>query len=332
MTVLDRAAIAEMMAAHGVPGLSMATVSGNTPAISTTLGLRDRQSGQAMDADTVFEAASLTKPVFAYAVLKLAQDGILSLDQPLADILPFYLEEPAGITPRHVLSHTAGLPNWRSDAAPLRGHFPPGHRFSYSGEGYVYLQKAVEKLCSESLDRIVASLVFAPLGMTKASLIWRDALHDNHAVPHTAAGQIFDDGFAGKRFTAANAAGSLYTTAEDYVRFLEATMAVPFLAEWLTPQTHVLRGSLTNLDPATEPATRPDIAWGLGWGIELQTGCVFHWGDQKGFKAFAIAAPASGNAAVVLTNGDAGLSFLSRLLEPVFPGPRPSLDWLGYEG
>jgi CubicO group peptidase (beta-lactamase class C family) len=328
----DPAVIEGLMAKHHLPGLSMATVMDGAPPTCTVFGCRDVRSGEAVTAATVFEAASLTKPVFAYLALMLDQRGLLPLDRPLAEIVPGYLGSDPGVTARHILAHTSGLPNWRSQEYPLRCYFPPGRRFSYSGEGYVYLQAAIERLCGETLDRIAAREIFAPLAMTVSSLVWHDGFNSNPASPHTASGASFDDGFAGKRFATANAACSLYTTASDYARFLQAAMASPFLATWLTPQAPVLRDSLTNLDPATEPATRSDIAWGLGWGIELQTGRAFHWGDQKGFKAFAMAAPDTGNAAVVLTNGDAGLSFLSRLLEPVCPGPCPSVNWLGYEG
>ncbi len=332
MTAHNPAAIERLMTAYNVPGLSIATITGGSAPACITLGRRDVRSDEAVNAATVFEAASLTKPVFAYLILMLDQQGVLPLDRPLAEIAPGYLESDPGVTARHILAHTSGLPNWRSQDYPLRCYFQPGRRFSYSGEGYVYLQTAIERLCGEPLDRIAAREIFGPLAMTESSLVWRNGFDSNHASPHTASGTPFEDGFAGKRFATANAAGSLYTTATDYARFLLAALNAPFLPAWLTRQAHVLRNGLTDLNPATNPATRPDIAWGLGWGIELQTGRVFHWGDQKGFKAFAMAAPDTGNAAVVLTNGDAGLSFLSHLLEPVFPGPRPSLDWLGYEG
>jgi CubicO group peptidase (beta-lactamase class C family) len=333
MTLLDPTAAGDLLAAHHVPGLSMATSSGTSAPVSMASGTRDRLSGAPVDAATVFEAASLTKPVFAFTVMKLVQDGILSLDQPLAQYLPHYMShDPAAapITARHVLSHTAGLPNWRSDAYPLRTYFPPGERFSYSGEGYVYLQKAIEQLCGEPLERIAERMVFAPLAMTNSSLVWRDEFLAHHAVPHTSAGQRFDDGFAGKRFTAANAAGSLYTTASDYLRFLQAVLRKPDLDAWLAPCANVPRDSLTHLDSSVALSIRPDVAWALGWGIETDTRCFFHWGDQRGYKAFIIASP-DGRAFVALTNGDAGLSFMSKLLAPVFPGPRPSLLWLGYE-
>ena len=112
--------------------------------------------------DSVFQAASLSKPVFAYAVLKLAQEGSLNLDAPLVSYLPqgyLHIQNPfafgqppitdrvvaqefQAVTARMVLSHTSGLPNWSSD--PLAFDFKPGAGWQYSGEGFMLLQRVVE--------------------------------------------------------------------------------------------------------------------------------------------------------------------------------------------
>ncbi|MFN4278533.1 MAG: serine hydrolase domain-containing protein [Ferrovibrio sp.] len=325
--------IEDLMARHHVPGLSMAMVSGDAAPTCSVYGLRDCVSEQPVDRFTVFEAASLSKPVFAFIILQLADKGILSLDAPLVNLLPNYLtDDPraATITPRHILSHTAGLPNWRSHDYPLKTYFTPGERFSYSGEGYVYLQRAVEHVCGEPLEAFARRLVFEPLGMTRSSFVWQDRFSLNHAAPHTATGRRFEDGFAGKRVTSANAAGSLYTTADDYARFLQAVLRYPRLEAWLAPRANVQQDQLTSLDSVV-PSPDNDVAWTLGWGVETASLFFFHWGDQKGYKTFTMASRKTAKAMVVFTNGDGGLSFMSRLVAPIFPGRRPSLFWLGYE-
>src|SRR5882724_9249371 len=106
-----------------VPGLSFALIRDGKIVETKAVGVRDASTGNPIDAHTIFEVASLSKPVFAYAVLQLVDAGVLSLDTPLAKYVPEYvLDDPraASITVRNVLSHTTGLPNWRSQANPLK--------------------------------------------------------------------------------------------------------------------------------------------------------------------------------------------------------------------
>src|SRR5207248_1472461 len=107
-------------------------------------------SKETVDMDTVFEAGSTSKPVFAYAVLKLCEKGVMNLDTPLTKYTSrrFLEADPRLelITARHVLSHTTGFQNWRSKEEPLKIHFTPGEKWSYSGEGYGYLQSVVTQL------------------------------------------------------------------------------------------------------------------------------------------------------------------------------------------
>ncbi|HEY2049936.1 MAG TPA: serine hydrolase domain-containing protein [Caulobacteraceae bacterium] len=224
-------------------------------------GYADAGARRAATNATVFEAASLGKPVFAYAVLKLADAGRLDIDAPLIGLAPALAEagEFGGtITARHVLSHTTGLPNWRSEARPFQCHFPPGKRFSYSGEGYVCLQSAIERLTSEPLDAVARRLVFEPLGMSRSSY---DAALSGAAIaiPHDR------DGPLQKIARKPNAASSLHTTAEDYARFLQAVLEGEGLSsamarEWLRPNRRVPASFFAALDPVGEPALHPSVA------------------------------------------------------------------------
>ena len=130
-----------------VPGLSLTLIRDAEIAWSGAFGVLSSVSQEPVTPDTLFEAASLSKPVFAYASLKLCEAGVLDLDAPLADYVPepYLPDEPRSrrITMRHVLSHMTGFPNWRPKGQSLRMHFAPGERFSYSGEGYVHLQAIV---------------------------------------------------------------------------------------------------------------------------------------------------------------------------------------------
>ena len=157
-----------------VPGLSFAVIRAGKIVETKALGVRDASTGAPVDGNTIFEAASLSKPVFAYAVLQLVDAGLLSLDTPLSMYVPNYVRDDpraASVTIRYVLSQSSGLPNWRSNTNPLKIYFPPGERFSYSGEGFVWLQRVVEKMTGQSLNEVVTRLVFDPLEMRQSSYI-----------------------------------------------------------------------------------------------------------------------------------------------------------------
>ena len=141
--------------------------SGRAPSGPSTTARRHRSTPA-----TIFEAASLSKPVFAYMVLRLADRGEFDLDRPLYEMLEYpriaHDERYKRITARIVLSHGTGLPNWGGEKLTLR--FDPGTQYGYSGEGFVFLQKTVERVTGRSLDELARREVFEPLGMTRSEL------------------------------------------------------------------------------------------------------------------------------------------------------------------
>jgi CubicO group peptidase (beta-lactamase class C family) len=184
---VNEATVDHLLAAADVPGLASAIIRAGQLDRTICCGVRDVRSPAPIDAETVFDAASLSKPVFAHAVLQLSDQGVLSLDTPLTTYLPGYMQadqRASSITARHVLSHSAGLPNWRNDDLPLKTYFAPGERFSYSGEGFLYLQKAAEALTGEKLHSLAERMVFRPFGMNRSSFIWDWRFDPNRAAPH----------------------------------------------------------------------------------------------------------------------------------------------------
>jgi CubicO group peptidase (beta-lactamase class C family) len=316
-----------------LPGLSMAVVRDGEAVEPTAAGIRNASTGVPVDVHTVFEAASLSKPVFAYAVLQLVDAGQLSLDTPLSRYVPDYAlddRRAAEVTVRNVLSHTTGLPNWRNKEYSLKTYFPPGERFSYSGEGFVWLQRVVETISGEPLDAVLQRLVFGPLQMHESSYVWRPEFDANHAEPH---GPARSPGVKSKP-TAANSAYSLQTTAVDYARFLQAVLSGARLKPetarlWLEPQVRLRQHCSQCLSPDAPGFDEP-VAWGLGWGLEPDGGTFFHWGDNGGFKAFVIGSVADRCAVVVFTNGANGMSIMADLIEQLMPGDHPAFKWLGY--
>ena len=161
---------------YKIPGISVAVIKDSKVVYHRGFGVRNTATREPVTDDTVFEAASMTKPVFAYIVLRLVDRGVLKLDTPLYTYLPYediaYDDRYKLITARMVLTHRTGFPNWRTGKLDIK--FTPGTQVSYSGEGFVYLGKVVEKLTGKKLVDLCREEVFDPLGIENASLVWNE--------------------------------------------------------------------------------------------------------------------------------------------------------------
>ncbi len=287
------------------------------------LELLDAASGctpaVAVGPDSVFQAASLSKPLFAYAVLKLVAQGRLTLDAPVTRYLPQgyrhrfapltaapvdLVRDPRlqDVTVRMLLNHTAGLPNWAD--GPLRFDSAPASRWAYSGEGYVLLQRAVEQVTGQGLDQVMRELVFQPLAMDHSDYVLNDAIAPRLLQGTKANGAPR----AVRAFTEPVAAFSLYTTAADYGKWLVALLNDEAMLKQMSAAPVVV-------DPAL------GLSWGLGLGIEHtpSESFVWQWGNNTGYRAFAIAGMASGDGLVMLTNSENGLELAQALAQQVLP-------------
>jgi CubicO group peptidase (beta-lactamase class C family) len=329
--------IPELMKEAAVPGVSLALIRGGKTYWVGNFGVRDAKSQQTVAEDTIFEAASLSKPVLAYGALKLVDQGKLDLDAPLTRYLPKpYVEGDARlemITARYVLSHRTGFPNWRGDGNPLTIRFTPGERFSYSGEGFVYLQKVVEQLTGKSLNDYMTEAVFAPLGMTSSSYVWRADYDSRTAAGHDGTGQVREK----SKPKDANAAASLHTTAGDYARFVEALLNKAglkhgTLEEMERPQIAV-NPECTNCTDRQPKELSKTLFWGLGAGIQetKQGESLWHWGDNGAFKCYFVAYPKQKIALVMFTNGENGLSIASEVVRDALGGDQPAFEWIKYD-
>ena len=216
--------IQTQMDSLGIVGMSLALIEDAKVVYSRTSGMKDKEKKEQVNGNTLFEAASMTKPVFAYAVLKLAQKGVLNIDTPLYNYYPYkdlaHDNRYKLITARMVLNHSSGLPNWRHEKfRELTIDAEPGSRFEYSGEAFGYLGLAIEHLTGKNLQEVLQEEVFTPLGMEHSFLIWNDTL-----AVHKATG--YEKGEPAKAFKPmrAHPAGTLHTEALDYARFVIALM------------------------------------------------------------------------------------------------------------
>lgn len=156
---------------YQIPGVSLAIIKDGAVVYHKTYGVRNTFTGEKVDENTLFEAASITKPVFALAVQRLAERGMIDLDKPLYLYLPYpdiaQDERYKLMTARHVLTHRTGFPNWRSmnKDGKLDLKFTPGTDFNYSGEGFEYLKMVVEKITGKKVEKVLQEEVILPVGL-----------------------------------------------------------------------------------------------------------------------------------------------------------------------
>jgi len=330
--------IPRLMKDADVPGLSLAIIRNGEVSRHRGFGVKNVETKEPVTDDTVFEAASLSKPVFAYAVLKMVEKGTIDLDTPLNKYFPAaYIENDerlSQITARRVLSHSTGFPNWRPNGKPLQIYFTPGERFSYSGEGFVYLQKVIEHLSGVPLDDFMKKTVFEPLGMTSSSFVWRQNYDSLKAYAHDSAG-----GLAGRgKPSQANAAASLHTTALDYAKFVSAILQrkgikEATVREMLRPQVKVDNACAVCFERSASGKFSSAIAWGLGWGLESTPigNSFWHWGDNGNVKSYVVAFDKSKTGVVIFSNSANGLSIADEIAGNVGGGRQTALAWLDYE-
>jgi len=322
----------KLMSELKVPGVSISVIKNYKLEWSKSFGISDAVLQTQVNSKTMFEACSMSKPVFAYLVLKLVEQGKLDLDKPLfnyqsGEFISDDEDYSKQITARMILAHTSGMPNWRKGGeereGPLPVYFKPGTRFNYSGEGFYYLQKVVEHITKESLDTYAKGNLFDKLGFESTSFVWTENLNPQIATGHDTSGNRNER----KRYTHANAAYTLYTTSDEYAKFIieimkpdrleEQSLSDKMLKEMLAHQVRV---------DVREVIDRPGRSLGLfayrglGWGIDstITGDIVYHSGaNQTGFRCYSQFNMQDGSGLVIMTNGENGSELWRRLISVV---------------
>jgi CubicO group peptidase (beta-lactamase class C family) len=319
--------IPRLMDKVDIPGLSIAVIRNGEIFWSGAYGVQSRETGESVDENTIFEAASLTKTITAVAALKLVEWGDLDLDKPLAEYLPYPKlsgdERYKKITARHVLTHTTGLPNWGNKL--IR---EPGKLYGYSGEGFLYLGRTIEKISGMSLNEFAKKEIFEPLGMSRTSYVWNELYAENGASGHDR------HGFANqkRKITDPNGGASLLTTALDYATYLCSIMNNQVLEPktidlMLTPHVRATR--------RREPRDELDehISWGFGWGIQpgnTGNGC-WHWGDNGDLRAYTVFYRKRKEGLVFFANSENLFLIAESLISLILDDPQYSFSWLTYK-
>lgn len=260
--------------------------------------------------NTIFNVASLTKPVTAMVALKLVSIGKWNLDEPVYKYWtdPDIANDPRNkkLTTRIILSHQTGFPNWRwmNESKKLNFQFNPGTKYQYSGEGMEYLRKALEKKFNKSLQQLANELIFQPLKMTDTKYLWDKNVDTTRlAIGYDKNGNTYET----VRNTTPNAADDLLTTVEDYGKFLVSVMNGDGLSK------NVFEEMTKN-----QVASTKGKHFGLGFEIyDLGKGeiALSHSGADNGVQTLFVIFPKSKNGLVIFTNSDTGVNVYETLLK-----------------
>ncbi|MEX2410806.1 MAG: serine hydrolase domain-containing protein, partial [Candidatus Paceibacterota bacterium] len=283
---------------NNVPAVGLGIIENGKLTKVEVYGTLDKQ--KTAPYNTIFKVASLTKPIVALTALKLIDKGLLSLDEPL---YKFWVDPDIKndkrykkLTPKIILTHQTGFPNWRymTETNKLAFEFDPGTKYQYSGEGFEYLRKAIENKLGKSIEELATEFLFEPLGMTDTHFWWDSTMDESrYAQNFNEKGEKIET----VKYFEANAAANLLTTVEDYGKFLAyvingAGLSVNLYQEIMKHQVELKENDF----------------FGLGWEILTEFSdnefALLHTGKDPGVGTLAIWFPKSKNGYLVFLNGD----------------------------
>lgn len=271
------------------------------------------EKGKQAPKNTIWNVASLAKPITALISLKLIDCGKLSLDEPVYKyyIDPDIINNPKTkkLTTRIILSHQTGFTNNRNnnENGKLSFEFDPGTKYQYSGEGYDYLRKVLELKFNKKIEQLADELIFKPLKMEKTNFVWDDQYETKFAKWHTEkGGKIYPN----HKSNSASGTDDLLTTIEDYTTFVNYVLNGAGISKKLYKEM------------ISEQVRINDVKhFGLGWWIDenINSGgdlSIVHGGDDIGVHTIAFMIPKTKQGLIIFTNSDNGTgAFVEVLLK-----------------
>jgi CubicO group peptidase (beta-lactamase class C family) len=305
---------------YSVPVIGVGIIENGQLKYSKVFG--ELQKGVPAPDNTIFEIASMIKPVVAIVTLKLVDAGQWDLDEPIAKywVEPDLLNDTLlrKLNTRHILSHQSGFPNWRH--GKLKFEFEPGTKFQYSGEGFEYLRKGLERKFKKTLVQLSDSILFNPLGLKSTRYFFdKDMDTTLYAIPHDGQGNKI--GISISKDRGINAAALLLTTIEDYAKFMIYVMN----GAGLSP-------SLYNDMVRPQVNVKEHISRGLGWGLVYDLPndefAIEHGGSNMGVKTQCVILPKSKRGVLIFTNGDNGLTICNNIVKESLDNGQQILDFI----
>ena len=318
--------IPEVLASTHVASVSFAEIVNGKLTIAKAFG--EQSPGVPATTSTLYNMASMTKPISAEVILRLASQGKLSMDEPIY----LYWTDPdianderrKLLTPRLVLSHQTGFPNWRRETGGRLAFIrTPGTAYGYSGEGFEYVARFAEKRTGEAFETLAQQLIFGPAGMTSTAYTRRDWFKGRIAVPTDGDGKWLVPSVADK-FSAAD---MVYTTPGDYSRFLIGVMNGQGLSSALRADRSRIQvdHDFKSCTAAWAAGCPDEVGFGLGWEIIKVKGKTFwmHTGRDSGLFTVGFIDPVERTGTIIFTNSERGAEVVVPLLhllggDPVF--------------
>ena len=294
----------DLLKQDNIPSVAVAEITGGKIVFAKAYG--EQSPGVAATDKTLYNLASLSKPITAEVVLRMVADQKLMLDERMSN---YYSDPDVAddartqlLTPRIALTHMTGFPNWRN--GKLAYQFTPGTDYGYSGEGYLYLSRFVAAKWKTPFVKLAQRYVLDPAGMKDTSLVRQPWFDGRVAVPTDADGKAMTPQFTDTPL----AADLVYTTIGDYARFVVSVMKHQGLDAGLTLERRTPHFDNTKKECGAVPACPDMIGPGLGWETIRVGNQVYmmHTGKDAGVSTFVYWNPDSKSGAVILTNSDNG--------------------------
>lgn len=329
--------IAERMKHYKVPGLSVAVINNGKVEWAKGYGEREAGTNSPVTAETLFQAASISKPVASTVALRMVQDKKLSLDEDVNNKLVSWkmpeseFTKEKKVTLRGLLSHTAGtsvsgFPGYAAtvttlptvaqildgtapaNTKPVRVEAPIGKQWSYSGGGITIMQQLVTDISGKTFPALAKELVLKKVGMTNSTFEQPlpQALHRQAAAAHNDKGEMI----AGRWHAYPEmAAAGLWTTPTDLARF----------AVELQQAYKGANGKFLSPEIVRQMFTAQTGGWGLGIGLtgKGEAARFTHGGSNKGYRCTLVAYKENGQGAVVMTNSDNGDLLVAEIMRSI---------------
>ncbi|SEM27062.1 CubicO group peptidase, beta-lactamase class C family [Aquimarina amphilecti] len=346
----------QLVSDANVHGIAITLFDENQITYQKTFGYKNYEHKKQLTDSTNMYGASFSKAVFGVLIMKLVEENVIDLDTPLESYLPkkVYEYEPMTrwhddfsslkndslyhkITARMCLAHTTGFHNyrWFEPDHKLRVHFEPGSKYSYSGEGFIYLQVVIEKLLGKGLEEIAQEKIFKPLKMNNSSYQWNKKFENDFAHGHSKEGKLFKK----DKDNEPRGGGTLETTTEDYSKFLEAVLQNKIITKssWdemfksqIRIRTLAQFGPLSHKKSDINDAIQ--LGYGLGWGVLKSPYGIgaFKEGHGDGFQHYSILFPKAKKGIMIMTNSANGESIFKELLEVALGDIYTPWKWQNY--